>query len=332
MRVSDIVISKFFICLFEPGAEVVPYSEHVLGTEDELYRYVCQLMNRYIGLPTGRKARIPEDSRLLSVLPQEAEQMEPFVNYVCEQVQDQMRSCPDIPGGTGIFVWAVIEDQPWIAFFKCANQARFCLKRGEKESVSWFRNSLILPGPSAKAEEYFYLNLPDLKARVSDREFVVNGEKKNYLAESVLDLSFGVSETKVLKMIDETVVDTICSQYPEEAPQKIMDYRMTLADQVQETGEVTMEEITEMVFEEDEEAARICLETAREREVPEKAVTVSKKSERQLTKKQRLVTDSGIELLIPMDILREGRTFSCSREEDGTMSIVIREISSLENK
>ena len=54
--------------------------------------------------------------------------------------------------------------------------------------------------------------------------------------------------------------------------------------------------------------------------------------ERKLTKKQKLVTDSGIEILVPLDILKDDSIFEYHQNDDGKISILIKEIGSIENK
>ena len=48
MRGQDVVIRKVFLCLFDSESEVVPYSEYIPGAEDELYRYIVQMMTKRI--------------------------------------------------------------------------------------------------------------------------------------------------------------------------------------------------------------------------------------------------------------------------------------------
>ena len=47
MKWQDVVIKKVFFCMFDTTLEVVPYSGYVPGDEDEMYRYLCQMVAKY---------------------------------------------------------------------------------------------------------------------------------------------------------------------------------------------------------------------------------------------------------------------------------------------
>jgi hypothetical protein len=332
MRAQDVIIKKVFFCLFDTSSEVVPYSPQVLGVEDELYRYVVQMLTKYFYHDTSRKAYIHQESELLQILPEDPEQLEAFVNCVCEQIQDLMHENPEIQSGAGMFVWATLSEQEYVAFFKSHYQARFCALQNEEGEVNWSLNHLILPGPSPKANEYFYLNLNENQAQVSDFECHINGMKMNYLAEYILKLQFKPSEAVTVKAIDQSVVETIRHCYEEQAPQKIMEYKTIVADQVEEKGQIDVAELEQVVFQDNEKAAAVYQTVVEEQEIPRTPVYVSKKTERKLTKKQKLITDSGIEILVPLELLKDDSIFEYHQNDDGKISILIKEISSIENK
>ncbi len=332
MKWQDVVIKKVFFCMFDTTLEVVPYSGYVPGDEDEMYRYLCQMVAKYYYHETSRKGFIHEESELQQILPETGDQFEAFVNCICDEIQDLMHANPEIQTGAGMFAWVTLEDQDYITFFKSNYQSRFLMAQDENSAVHWTLNHMILPGPSPKVNEYFYLNLNDNQAQVSDFECYIDGLKQNYLADQVLKLDFKPSEAVTVKAIDDSVVETIKHCYEEQAPQKIMEYKTIVADQVKEKGQIIVPELEEAVFKDNEQAAVLYQEVAEQQQIPKIPVYVSKKTERKLGKKQKLVTDSGIELLVPLELLKDESILEYHQNDDGKMSILIKEIGFIENK
>lgn len=64
-----------------------------------------------------------------------------------------------------MFAWVTLEDQDYITFFKSNYQSRFLVAQDENSAVHWTLNHMILPGPSPKVNEYFYLNLNVIRRR-----------------------------------------------------------------------------------------------------------------------------------------------------------------------
>lgn len=332
MRAQDVIIKKVFFCMFDTSFEVVPYSGYVPGDEDEMSKYICQMVAKYFYHETSRKGFIHEDSDLVQIMPEDADQFEAFVNCICEQIQDLMHENPEIQNGAGLFAWVTLDEQDYIAFFKSNYQTRLCVAQDEYGKVHWTQNPMILPGPSPKVNEYFYLNLNDNQAQVSDFECHIDGLKQNYLAEQILKLSFKPSEAVTVKAIDESVVETIKHCYEDQAPRKIMEYKTIVADQVKEKGQIIVPELEEAVFRDNEQAAILYQEVAEQQQIPKIPVYVSKKTERKLGKKQKLITDSGIEILVPLELLKDESVFEYHHNDDGKISILIKEIDFIENK
>ena len=78
---QDVVIKKVFFCMFDTTLEVVPYSGYVPGDEDEMYRYLCQMVAKYYYHETSRKGFIHEESELQQILP-ETEKEQDVLSYV----------------------------------------------------------------------------------------------------------------------------------------------------------------------------------------------------------------------------------------------------------
>ena len=97
-------------------------------------------------------------------------------------------------------------------------------------------------------------------------------------------------------------------------------------------GGAYVPELEEAVFKDNEQAAVLYQEVAEQQQIPKIPVYVSKKTERKLGKKQKLVTDSGIELLVPLELLKDESILEYHQNDDGKMSILIKEIGFIENK
>ena len=58
-------------------------------------------------------------------------------------------------------------------------------------------------------------------------------------------------------------------------------------------------------------------------------ITISKKMERQLNKKQKIVTESGIEIIVPIEFLQNNDVFEYIQDETGKVSIIIKDVGSI---
>lgn len=325
MRNKDIIIEEAVFCIFDINLPFVNATQVHLGTDDAEGKYVYSLLTKYFYEVTSRKARIRPNDFMSEVLERGESPFASVVEYVANEIHAILKSNPDVMPGNGIFVKANMDEQEYIIFFKLNYQTKFICSIDEAGLVEWKRNNKILPSAGQKITEYFYLNLSNGYIRVSDCENFVDGHACNYLAAHVLKLTMGKSEKEMVETFETVVHETVKEIY-EEVPQKLMEYRQTVAEIVQEKGTIDVEEFSQVFFADNEKAMEQCMEKAKEEELTERPITISKKMERQLNKKQKIVTESGIEIIVPIEYLQNNDVFEYVQDETGKVSIIIRDV------
>lgn len=332
MRSDGLFIKKSIFCLFDGQLPFVNTTEVHLGVDDEERAYLNKLVAANFDNIASKKAHIGPEDFLATILPTGEDDFEPFVNYISDEIHNLMQEGADIGVGSGIFLLFEADEQNFVAFFKLDFQTKFLNVVGEAGTISWKKSTMVLPAASQKGFAFFYINLNTNQMQISDSKFYVQDRKCNYLEEYILKLEVHSSEKELVKTIDEVMVETIEEHYPEEVPQKVLEYKKVLAETVEESGKIDLQVIEEKVFSDNEVAANSYKEKKEERKLPEEAVYVSPKLEKKLTKKQRIVTDNGIELLVPIELLEDKSMFEYRQGDDGKITIVLREIGSIMNK
>ena len=328
MRSKDILIEEAVFCIFDINLPFVNATQVTLGMDDPEGKYVYSLLTKYFYEVTSKKARIRPNDFMTEVLERGESPFASVVEYVANEVHAILKSNPDVMPGNGIFIKANMDEQEYIVFFKLNYQTKFICNIDEAGLVEWKRNSKILPSAGQKITEYFYMNLSNGYIRVSDCENFVDGHSCNYLADHVLKMSLGKSEKEMVDTFETVVQETVKAVY-EEVPQKLMEYRQTVSEIVQEKGTLDVEEFSQVFFSDNEKAMEQCMEKAREEKLTERPILISKKMERQLNKKQKIVTESGIEIIVPIEFLQNNDVFEYVQDETGKVSIIIKDVGSV---
>lgn len=326
MNQEDIIIKKCFTCIFDMEMPFVNLTEQILGDGDEKQQYMIQLIMKNLNNSSLRKSVIDENSVLMQIFPESEDQLEPFANEIADQIHTLMQEkSTDIPMGSGVFLWLFCEDREYIGFFKLNYQNKFVDMIDANGQEKWVLNTKIIPNISQKITELFFIDLQNRTVQISSARHYIENEKSNYLAEMILQLAVEHSEEEVVKVYQDAIVDTIKECYEEKAPEKIMEYKKVVADAVMDTGELDIDRISQEVFEDKKEAVTICKEKIEEKSIQVKPIEVSEKLEKKLLKKQKIVTSNGIEILIPIDYLKDKSIFEYQQFEDGTISIHIKD-------
>ena len=328
MHSSRVEMERCFICSIDSAKEFVDYNEYHPDPDSELYQYMIQLFARNFDNIGAKKCYFKMDSFISTILPEQVEGFDAFVDAVADEMHSLVQEAVDLPSGAGLFLWATVDEQPIIAFFKLNFQDRFSCVVGEDGTVNWNKQMRLLPTSTQKDYDFFYINILDRKVWMSDMRCHIDNESVNYMADRILQLNLEKSEKEEVKNFETAVIDTIKECYKNDAPQKVFEYRQSVLEEVEDTGDISPEKVQEVVFADNEEARTVYKEKMEELEIPQKPVSVSNKTKRQFKKKQKIVTENGIEILVPIEYLEDKNVFDYRQDPSGKVSIVIKDTSS----
>ena len=326
MNRSKIQPERCFISSIDAAAQYVDYNEYKLDPDGEIYEYIMQLIAYNYDNISAKKARFKDDSFLATIVPDSPESFDAFVDVVTDEMHDLLKEAYGLSAGSGLFVYATVDEQPVIAFFKLNYQTRLACGKDDAGELVLKKDARLLPSHTQKEYDYFFINILEQRVWMSDSKCLIGDENVNYMASRILHLDLKKSEKEAVKIIQDVVTDTIRECYEDDAPKKIFEYRKAVADTAKEEGEINPKRIREQVFSDNRKALEICEQKSEEREVKDTPVYVSPKTRRSLAKKQKITTGSGIELLVPVELLEDKNTFDF-RQENGMITITISDVS-----
>ncbi len=326
MNRSKVELSRCFISSIDATKAFVDYNEYIMDIEGELCQYILQLFVHNYENVSAKKCSYSEDSFLAGIIPENEAGFDAFVDVVTDEMHTLIGKTVDLPSGSGLFLWATVEEQPIIAFFKLNFQSRFSCAVNEDGKVSWQKTMRLLPSHTQKEYDFFFINIYERKVWMSDYKCHLDGKVINYMADEILKIELTPSEKEMVSVIETAVLDTIKECYKKEAPQKVFEYRQSLASEVQDYGNISAVNMERTVFADNEEAKEVYREKMEELQIPKKPIEVGKKTQRKLNKKQKIVTENGIEILVPIEYLEDKEVFEYRQEETGSVSIVIKDV------
>ena len=331
MRSAEIEVIKTFLCTLDASLPCANFNEVFYDEEDAMYGYIAKLCAAALSDTSAKTAVYGEDDALEQIAPAGPEGLEAMVSTVADTMYELVRDNATLHSGSAIFAYFMAEEQAYAAMFKMPFLEMYTCRVDAQGAVSWVLNSNVMPKPTLKGCEYFVIDPSNRTARVADVEYYIDDCKVNYIAEHVLCLPMNVSEKKTVEVMREAAVEVIRACYPkEQINEKIMDYRREVAEHVEATGSVSVPSVEKAVFSDSEEAGNRYRERMEKEQIRREPIAVSPKTERALTKKTRIVTDNGIELLVPANYLRNPDYVEYVQADDGKITILLKEIHAIE--
>lgn len=246
-----------------------------------------------------------------------------------------MYSNPEIPSADVFFVTYQRESSEYMAILKM-NYKEVYVHYSTMDDENKNMNEVVkernaLPG-GGRLSEAVIIDLSNKEVRVLEKKFEINGKKVDYLSELFLRCHAKMSQKTKLDIVTKAV-DQVNKKYYDDDFEKKMEAKSVLHEVVCEDKPIKVEEICEKIFE--DAAPEIKEEFNKKLEkynLPKEEITVKSEKTTKKFERQQLLTDTGIEISIPMDEYNNKDHVEFVTNPDGTVSVIIKNINRLSSK
>ncbi|WHH60561.1 nucleoid-associated protein [Petroclostridium sp. X23] len=196
---------------------------------------------------------------------------------------------------------------------------------------SIIKQKTTLPGENQKVEEYALVNLNDFSIKLVEKKYEINGEKTFYFSDLFLKCTTKISTAEKVKLFTKAT-EKFQKQYFEEDYTKPVEIRKAVADSIEEKEVIDVMNVADNVFRQNPELKQEYLEEIRKTGLKDTMIEVSEKIAEKTFKRQKIKTDTGIEINLPVEYYGNKDRIEFINNPDGTISIVIKNIGKISDK
>lgn len=190
------------------------------------------------------------------------------------------------------------------------------------------KSRALLPASSTRIPEAIVINLDDLHIKLLEKRYDVNGEKVFYLSENFLVCHTSLPPKKKLNILTR-VINTISNKYDGADLKTKMDTKSALQKEYVDRQSFDVEEIGNRLFGNSPEKKSEFDEKMEQYDLQFDNFTVTNESTVKKLEKQIMVTDSGIEISIPMETYNKLANLEVQTDVTGKTTIIIKNIDNL---
>ncbi len=188
-----------------------------------------------------------------------------------------------------------------------------------------------LPNENQKIDEFIIINLEDLSILLKEKKYEVNGEKDYYISRYILNLEPILSDKEKIDIVNK-VTKKVIKEYYDNDIEKLAEMKNAIVESIEDTSAIDIEHVKSKVFKNNIELHNKYDEEIAKRGLTEKVIPVNENLEKKVQKTQKLITDNGIEIKIPVSYLTESNNVEFINNPDGTISILLKNIKELQGK
>lgn len=247
-----------------------------------------------------------------------------------------MNSNIDIPAADLVVVRFDERENKYLALLKMNYKEFYTHKtrtgeEGNENQIIKYKS--ILPTESQRLQEAAIINLSDLSVRTIEKKYDVNGEKTNYFSYLFLKCASRLSPKSKLSIVTRAV-ESVQNGYYDETKQyeANMKAKNIIHQELEENGSFTVETIADKIFDQKPDLKQEFQEKMEKYDMVREEIKPRNEKTLKKYETQVLKTDSGIEIKIPMKEYNDPSSVEFITEENGSVSVLIKNIGTLTAK
>lgn len=260
-----------------------------------------------------------------------------FSRYIAEKMYGILNSNIDIPAADMIAACFEINHIPHMAILKMNYKESYMHQtvpgdEGNANSIVKYRS--LLPSETQKLTEAAVVRLDDFSIKLIEKKYDVNGKKTNYFSEMFLQCTTQLSQKAKLSIV-EKAVESVQKEFMNESEQfeEKMKAKSIIHRELEEQGEISIPEVASKVFEAKADLREKFKEKIEKYNIKEdEPIKPVNETTKKKFGKQQLMTDTGIEIKIPMEQYNSTDSIEFITNEDGTISVLIKNIGKITSK
>ncbi len=312
--------------------EIPKYSAFPLDLEDD--EETVSLIEGYVEkLFKSKKKSLSEfnedevKAKILELSDDVSKFME-ITKFLSERMHKFLYRFPDSQDSfEAAFILFEMENEIFLGCFKMNHKEVLVTKTHQVNSgeiTSLEKTKRFVSKPRAAIDEGFIVHLDRQEVFLLDKSYSVEGEKVPFFSEGAFKMNVTLSEFEKLKNF-ENLNKRIVSKFIGNDVSARATINESVIQCISEEGRLDVKEFSEKLFPEDKTFQELYKDALKKSLLMNEKIDIPENVENKY-RIQKIATDSGIKMDIPVDYIKDSSRFEIIHNADGTVNFVIKNI------
>lgn len=326
---SKLTIGKIIVHILDNSLHMPVLSQFEHPENDEICEFVEKHICRIIKDDDLKKAQFTDEfNQVRSICEALREDSTSFAACSAEiagALFGLMQKHADIPSADLLCSLLELDNINFLAILKMNYKSSYIhyVETTQDGSInSIIKQRTALPGDSQKVDECALINLNDLSIKLLEKKYDINGEKLYYFSTMFLKCSGDISDKQKVRTFKKAN-ENFSKEFFEQDPTKTAAIKAAAAESFEQKSVIDIEEVAETAFKQNPDMQKAYIEHMEKAGFTNRMVNVNEKLAEKTFTRQRIKTDTGIEINIPVSFYNEEKV-EFINNIDGTISILIK--------
>ena len=331
----SVSISKAILHILDTSLGIPVLSENLMSFNDEMREYTEKHIIKCYNDADLKKTKFTNSDGLFLGLIKGYINNDDFIkfsNEVSAFFYKIISENPDVKPCDLLFVQANVFNKDYMIILKLNYKKGYIHFTKQEEST---KNIIIeqpcaLPAATQKIDEFIFVDLNSLEIFVKEKKCQVYNEPCYYISKHLLECREEKPDKEKVKIITQAT-DKIIKEYYDDDMFMKSQVKNIIRENVEEKLNINVAEISDKVFN-DNDAKKLYNEEIQIKGIKEPEIKVNFNYANKIKTKQKFITDEGIEINIPYEMLSNKEKVEFITNHDGTISIMLKNIDNITDK
>lgn len=328
---SGISIKKMIIHILDSNLQmpVISEEEHVQG--EDITEFIEKHIEKILGDDNLRTAHFSDSNssikRLLENLASDSNQFIPTTQTMASKLFELMKKHVEILPSDLFFCAFEADRVLYLAVLKFnykSSYIHYVENDGSRKVNTIIKQNTALPNENQKIDECAIINLNDFSIKVIEKKCEINGENMYYFSQLFLDCSSQASISERVKMFNKAT-EKFNKKYFEDDINKKVEIKKAVMESIEESEVINVPKIAHTVFGNNPELKDEYMSEISKTGLKD-TIPVTEKIYNRKFRTQKITTDSGIEINLPVDFYSDKDKIEFINNPDGSISILIKNV------
>lgn len=332
----NIKLDKAILHIMDTGVNLPVLSDKLITLNEETEYFLTTHIEKLLKDPEFKECTFCKETDSNRILIEKI-QDDNFIETtqaLGQSLFDTMYANGDIPPGDVVFCIFMIDQHKYLGILKFDYKPAYIhnlIIDNELKETKIIKQKAAIANEKQKINECIFINLRDYSVMIKEKKYEINETKEYYLSTTFLKVTTKLSLKEKYEIIERSAKEIVKEYYNDDV-KKTSHIKTVIQDSIDNNMMIEVDEMAKKAFSDSPKIHEHYKNKIAKKGLNEEAIRINEQLEKKINKKQKIATDTGIEISVPTDYMNDSQKIEFLMNEDGTISIIIKSVNQMIGK
>ncbi len=245
-----------------------------------------------------------------------------------------MTSNVDIPSADVLFTIFRYKNDTYLGILKLNYKEAYThslVHNEDTTATSVIKYKALFANEAQKVDECIFVNLKNYTIKIKEKKYEINGQKDYYLSSQFMKTQPARSYKEQYRLVEKSAEQIVKKFYTDDTL-KQAEVKMAIKNTVDRNLEINIDDLSKAAFHDSPDMQSQYKQELSQKGFTEKKIKINQQIYNELERSHKIITDMGIKMEIPSDLMKDKNKVEFFVNQDGTMSIMIKNINEVKSR